>query len=112
MHITSDEAISLLDNWKMAGTVLRVYLSNSGIVRELQATVIAIRDGFVDLSVGSEEIKIDLKRAEFNGDTKGPDSSDYGAYLVCEYPSGDRYSFYAPRRKPSEGAYHSDGPLC
>ena len=102
MHITLEEAISLLDNWKLMGTLLRVRCSRPDGLRELKATVKSIKDGVAELSAISEEMKIDLHGAEFNGDRRESARSDYGAYLVCEYPNGDRYSFYAPRTKESE----------
>jgi hypothetical protein len=108
MHITLEEAISLLDNWKQMGTLLRVRCSSPGDLRELQATVESVKDGVAELGSGSEEIKIDLHGAEFNGDRRESARSDYGAYLVCEYRNGDRYSFYAPRTKESERPNHSN----
>jgi hypothetical protein len=102
MHITLEEAISLLDNWKQMGTVLCVRCSRLGDLRELQATVKSVKDGVAELGSGSEEMKVDLNGAEFNGDRRESARSDYGAYLVCEYRNGDRYSFYAPRTKDIE----------
>jgi len=102
MHITLEEAISLLDNWKQTGTLLRVCSSRSGDLWELQATIKSVKDGVAELTAGSDEMKIDLHGAEFNGDRRESARSDYGAYLVCEYRNGDRYSFYAPRTKESE----------
>ena len=80
MHITLEEAISLLDNWKLMGTLLRVRCSRPDGLRELKATVKSIKDGVAELSAISEEMKIDLHGAEFNGDRRESARSDYGAY--------------------------------
>jgi hypothetical protein len=99
MNITLDEAVSLLDTWKTAGTVLRVHLSRAGNSRELQAAIKDIKGVIVTVSAsgGAEEMEIDLTGAEFNGDRRLAPNSSQGAYLVCEYRNGDRFSFYAPR---------------
>jgi hypothetical protein len=97
MHIELNEAISLLDSWKATGTVLRMHLFRAGQSRELQAKVKDINDAVINIDAHGEAIAIDLDGAEFNGDRRSPPSSNHGAYLVCEYRSGDRFSFYAPR---------------
>jgi hypothetical protein len=104
MNITFDEAVSLLDTWKTAGTVLRVHLSRAGNSRELQATIKDIQGAIVRVSasVGGEETEVDLTGAEFNGDRRLAPNSSQGAYLVCEYRNGDRFSFYAPRPVPTK----------
>jgi hypothetical protein len=42
MHLTTEEALSLLDIWRTERTVLQVYFSGVSASRELQATVSAI----------------------------------------------------------------------
>ena len=62
-----------------------------------------INGSVINFDAGGEEIEIDLDGAEFNGDRRSPPNSSHGAYLICEYRNGDRFSFYAPRllhRKP------------
>jgi hypothetical protein len=54
MHITMEEAISLLDHWKQTGTVLRVRSSRPGDLWELQATVKSIKNGVVEFGNGSD----------------------------------------------------------
>ena len=97
MHITLDEAKSLLDSWKATGTVLKVYLPRAGRSQELQATVANISGAIVGIDASGDKIELDLTGAEFNGDRRSAPNSNQGAYLVCEYRNGDRYSFYAPR---------------
>src|SRR5208283_4028780 len=107
MHITLGEAISLLDSWKATGTVLRVRLFRAGQGRELQAKVKDISSAVVNFDAGGEEIAIDLDGAEFNGDRRAPPNSNHGAYLICEYRNGDRFSFYASRPTQQEIGHRS-----
>ena len=103
MHIALDEAISLLDSWKATGTVLRVHLfRRAGHSREVRATVKDINGSVINFDADGEKIAIDLGGAEFNGDRRAPPNSSHGAYLVCEYRNGDRFSFYAPRPAQQE----------
>jgi hypothetical protein len=97
MHITREEAASLFESWVAEQTVLRVCFSRPGGNRELQARIISISGRMVKIESGSEQIDIDLSGAYFNGDRKASDKSLYGAYLVCESPNDDRWTFYAPR---------------
>jgi hypothetical protein len=102
MHITLNEAVSLLGSWKATGTVLRVHLFRAGHSREVQATVTGINGAVINFDANGEEIAIDLDGAEFNGDRRSPSNSSHGAYLVCEYRNGDRFSFYASRPNQRE----------
>ena len=102
MHIELNEAISLFDSWKAAGTVLRVHLFRAGQSRELPALVKDISGAAINFNANGEEMAIDLDRAEFNGDRRSSPNSSYGAYLTCEYRNGDRFSFYAPRAAQQE----------
>jgi hypothetical protein len=102
MHITLDEAVSLLDSWKTTGTVLRVHLFRAGQSREVHATVKGTNGAVLNLDANGEEIVIDLDGAEFNGDRRSAPYSNHGAYLVCEYRNGDRLSFYAQRAAQQE----------
>ena len=100
MHITMDEAISLLDTWREENVPLIVYFSRPGASEpgpKLDARVTEIRGATVKFASGSQEIDVDLSGAEFNGDRRGPLSGDHGAYLICEFRNDDRWSFYAPR---------------
>lgn len=105
MHITLDEGISLLENWKSTETVLQIYFSRPGAGRrELQAKIRTLRGSVVELDSSSDPAEVDLTGAELNGDMRTPLHSTHGAYLVCEYRNGDRWSFYAPRVSQTTGA--------
>lgn len=88
MHISLEEAISLLDEWRKTGIVLRVHFSPTGGHQDLQAIVRELRATVVALYAGAERLDVDLQGASFNGDSRAP------AYLVCEFRNGDRCSFY------------------
>jgi hypothetical protein len=105
MNITLDEAALLLDSWKATGTLLRVHLLRAGQARELQAKVKDIESTVVNFDAGGEEIAVDLGGADFNGDRRAPLNSSHGAYLICEYRNGDRFSFYATRPAQQETGY-------
>jgi hypothetical protein len=107
MHITLDEAIPILDSWKASGTMLRVHLFRAGHGREVQGTVTGINAAVIDFHADAEKIAIDLDGAEFNGDRRPPPNSSHGAYLICEYRNGDRFSFYAPRPAQQETSHQS-----
>jgi hypothetical protein len=85
MNITSEEAISLLEEWRTAGTPLRVHLSG----KEFQAAIDAITGTQISLISGREKVQIDVQGADFNGDSR-----KVSGYLVCEFRDGDRCSFY------------------
>ena len=94
MNITSEEAFSLLEGWRNAGTPLLVHLS--GRQQAIQVAIGALAGTVITIISGSENLEIDLQGAEFNGDGH-PRSSNHGAYRVCEFRNGDRCSFYVPR---------------
>jgi len=84
------------DSWKTTVTTLRIHLFRSGQSRELQAKVKDINGTVISFDTNGEDIATDLDGAEFNGDRRSPPNSSHGAYLICEYRNGDRFSFYAP----------------
>jgi hypothetical protein len=89
MNISPEEAIALLERWRAAETPLRIHLSGQpgdlqGIVRQIAGTVITV--------AAPEELKFDIRGAEFNGDPRGS-TLNQSAYLVCELPNGIRCSF-------------------
>jgi hypothetical protein len=89
MNISPEEAIALLETWRAKETPLRIHLSGrqgdfQGVIGQIAGTVITV-------VAGPEELKLDVRGAEFNGDSRET-LSDRGAYLVCELPNGDRYS--------------------
>jgi hypothetical protein len=98
MHLTVEEALSLLKSWESDQTVLRIHFSGSKSSREVQASIRLV-GARVRLLAGAEEVDIDLADAEFNGDRRSPPNASHGAYLICEFKSDDRLSLYAPRIK-------------
>jgi hypothetical protein len=96
MHLSREEAISILETWKNERVSLRIYFSRAGANREFQASIREISGSAIELDADSEILHVDLEGAEFNGDTNAAASSDYKAYLVCELPNGDRCYFYEP----------------
>lgn len=88
----------MLTAWKDAETVLRVLCRGHGSGQELRAVIRAVTPLAVELFSDVESLNIELEGAEFNGDPNAGASSDYDAYLVCEFRSGDRCYFYAPRQ--------------
>ena len=107
MHIAVNEAVSLLNSWKSSETVLKAHLFRAGQSRGVQATVKAINGAVINFDADGEEIAIDLNGAEFNGDRRSAPTLIHGAYLVCEYRNGDRFSFYAPRPTQEEIEHQS-----
>jgi len=99
MHLSRDEAISILDTWRKEGTSLRIFFPQPGADREFQATIGELTHSAVELISASETLHVELEGAEFNGDENAA-SSDYQAYLVCELRNGDRCYFYVPRASP------------
>jgi hypothetical protein len=97
MHISFEEAMSLLITWRNEGTPLEVRLSRSGGREDVRGTIRELRETIVEVFSDSGQLQVDLKGAEFNGDKSAPASSNYAAYLVCEFPNGDRSSFYVLR---------------
>jgi len=99
MHISIEEAVRLLQRWQSQVTPLRVHLPGrqtpvSGTVESLTGTVLR-------LGSNPESFQLDLQGAEFNGDDRAGTSQ--GAYLVCEFRSGDRCSLYA--QEPQSGKH-------
>jgi hypothetical protein len=98
MNISPEEAIALLERWRATETPLRIHLSGEpgdlqGTVHQVAGTVIAV--------VAPEEIKVDIRGAEFNGDARGA-TLNQSAYPVCEHPQ--RYSVlfsYSSAQQPS-----------
>lgn len=97
MHVSQEEAIFMLDMWCKAKTLLRVFFSRPGADRQLQATINELTASAVKLVSVSDTLHVELEGAEFNGDQNSSASSDYQAYLVCEFRNGDRCCFYVPR---------------
>jgi hypothetical protein len=91
MHISSDEALSLLESWRDGRVSLRVHMP--GQTQPAEATIREIDGTVVRLGSDPATLQFDLHGADFNGDAR-KEYSGRGAYLVCEFPSGDRYSFY------------------
>jgi hypothetical protein len=99
MNVSAQEAMSLLDSWKNEMTPLKIHSSRSGVRQDLQGVIQDLRGQIAVISSDSEKLQIDLEGAEFNGDKSAPASSNYGAYLICEFRNGDRCSFHALRSK-------------
>jgi len=91
--------MSLLDSWKNEMTPVRVHSSRSGVRQDLQGVIQDLERQTVVISSESGKLQVDLEGAEFNGDKSAPASSNYGAYLICEFRNGDRCSFRALRSK-------------
>lgn len=87
MHIRLEEALTLLNGWRNRETPLQLHVSCSGLRQDLQGTIRDLHGTLVDVSVDQPKLQLDLQGADFNGDESSP------AYLVCEFPNGDRYSF-------------------
>lgn len=102
MHLSQEEAVSLLSAWKQAGTPLRVFFSRHGSDQMFQATIREVTALAVKLASASETFNIELLGAEFNGDPNASASSEYEAYLVCELRGGERCYFYVLRTKTSK----------
>jgi hypothetical protein len=91
MHISPEEAFSLLESWRDSHISLRVHLR--GRREPAYTTVREIEGSVVRLNSDSEDLQIDLLGADFNGDGR-TEHGNRGAYLVCEFGNGDRCSFY------------------
>jgi hypothetical protein len=105
MHITTEEAVTILNGWKSGETSLDVHVSSVGKARRLQAPVVGISGALVSLSSNEGATELDLTGASFNGDQKG--SAIYGPYLICNYGDGDFGSFYARRSLDTQGVISS-----
>jgi len=99
MNISAEEAISLLESWKNEKTALKIHISRAGVKQDSQGVVQDLKRRIVSVTSEAEILEIDLEGAEFNGDQAAPASSNYGAYLICEFRNGDRCSFHALRSK-------------
>src|ERR1700730_9487374 len=97
MHVSLDEAMSLLNTWSTEGVSLQVHSSRSGLREDLRGAIRALRGTIVEIISDSKELQIDLQGADFNGDKSPPPGSQYAGYLVCEFRNGDRCSFYVLR---------------
>jgi hypothetical protein len=100
MHLSREEAIFMLDMWWKAKTSLTVFFSRTGTDKQFQATIGELTTSAVKLATASDTWHVELEGAEFNGDQNSSASSDYQAYLVCEFRNGDRCCFYVPRENP------------
>jgi hypothetical protein len=103
MHLSQEDAISILESWRQEGTSLRIYFSQSGANRDFQASIGALTISAMELVSTFEILHVELDGAEFNGGKDAAASSNYSAYLVCECRNGDRCYFYVPRGKPGSG---------
>jgi hypothetical protein len=91
MHISPEEAFSILESWRNGRISLRVHLP--GQAQPVNSTIREIDGTVVHLGSDPGTLQVDLHGADFNGDAR-KEYSSRGAYLVCEFRSGDRYSFY------------------
>jgi hypothetical protein len=91
MHISPKEAFSVLEDWRNRRIALRVHLP--GQAQPVNSTIREIEGAVVRLGSDPETLQIDLHGADFNGDAR-TEYSGHGAYLVCEFRNGNRYSFY------------------
>jgi hypothetical protein len=66
-------------------------VSGARLGHEVGGKIRDVRGAVVGLDSNPRDLELDFKGADFNGDEK------YQAYLVCEFPNGDRYSFYLSR---------------
>jgi hypothetical protein len=98
MHITAEEAVSLLNSWSSEQTVLRVCFSKPGANTEAHGRITGVSGKTVMMDSDSGKMEISLYDAEFNGDSRAPAGSSHGAYLICEFRNDDRWAFYAPRQ--------------
>ncbi|MGD0956464.1 MAG: hypothetical protein ABR953_06480 [Candidatus Acidiferrales bacterium] len=99
MNISAEEAMSLLESWKNEMTPLKIHSSCSDVPQDLQGVIQDLKGQIAVISSDSGKLQVDLEGAEFNGDRSLPASSNYGAYLICEFRNGDRCSFHALRSK-------------
>jgi hypothetical protein len=97
LHLSADEAFSLLDSWKQAGTQLEVHMIRSGNRTEVSGAIRARKDFLIELASDTGVLRVDLQGAEFNGDPHPPKNSIYDSYLTCEFRNDDRCAFYVPR---------------
>jgi hypothetical protein len=91
MRIPLDEALVLLTGWRNEGTPLRIHVSGAGPPQELRGTIQELNGTVVEVRGDRTKLKVDLRRADFEGDWSPP------AYLICEFRNRGRYSFYVMR---------------
>lgn len=96
MNISLSEALNLLNDWKKTGAILQVRLAKGTRREEFLGKIDAVKAACVNIS-GNPLGEVDLQNAEFNGGSDPSASSKYSTYLVCEFPNGDRCSFYLAR---------------
>jgi hypothetical protein len=96
LNISLAEALALLNDWKNTGKSVQVRLTKDGRREEFSGKIESVKAACVDVS-GNPLGQINLEDAEFNGGTDPSASSKYSTYLVCEFPNGDRCSFYVTR---------------
>jgi hypothetical protein len=108
MHIALEEAIALFESWRATATVLKVFAPSAGKSRELQGTVSSVKGPLIEITEGENKFEVNLADAEFNGDRRAAPNSKHGAYLVCEYRNGDRWSFYSPLPAKQEAVPNPD----
>jgi hypothetical protein len=99
LNLSLGEALNLLNDWKKSGVVLQIRMAKGTHREEFSGKIEAVKAACVDIS-GRTVGQIDLKAAEFNGGSDPSASSKYSTYLVCEFPNGDRCSFYLARTPP------------
>lgn len=87
----------MLSAWKREGTALRIFFPRPEASREFYATIGGLTASAVELVSASDTLGVELEGAEFNGDPNASPSSEYKAYLVCEFRTGERCYFYVPR---------------
>jgi hypothetical protein len=99
LNLSLSEALNLLNDWKKSGVSLQIRLMKGARREEFPGKIEAVKAACVDIS-GNPFGQIDLQAAEFNGGSDPSANSKYSTYLVCEFPNGDRCSFYLPRTPP------------
>jgi hypothetical protein len=95
MHLNSEEALAIIDEWKYKQTPLQLQLPGAPAGTRTSATIWTRLGTKVTLqSETNQNIEVDLAGADFNGDGKTIGSA-LGAYLICEF-GDDRVEFYGP----------------
>ncbi len=73
------------------GNAIAVHVSQSEVRQDVRGTVRDIRGTVVGFGADPTYLELNLQGVDFNSDEKS------AAYLVCEFPNGERYSFYLSR---------------
>jgi hypothetical protein len=97
MNISLEEAISLLEGWRTAGTEVRLHVSTQKGNREVRAVITSVTGTKANIVADTEILTLDLQGAEFNGDRRSSPHTNQGPYLICEFRNDDRWSFRAPQ---------------